>query len=75
MNANLLRGKIKEKGYTQTQCAELVGMSANSLSRKLNGEREFTVEEAVRLCRVLEITDPASIFFSDSVPNMQQSTV
>ncbi|WP_251613000.1 helix-turn-helix domain-containing protein [Senimuribacter intestinalis] len=64
MNKNLLRGKIAEKGYNQKLLAEKVGMSSNSLSRKISGKREFTLSEMISICKVLEIDDPKAIFFN-----------
>ena len=65
MNANALRGKIAEKGFTQESLAKAVGISTNSMSRKLLGERQFRLKEVVRICEVLEIDDPRDIFFSN----------
>ncbi len=65
MNSNLLRGKIAEKGYTQEKLAKEVGISSNSLSRKLLGKREFTLTEVVSICKVLDIADPVNIFFKN----------
>lgn len=55
MNAQLLRGKMAEKGFTQSKLAKSVGMSENSLSRKLSGEREFRLSEVVSICQLLHI--------------------
>lgn len=41
MNSNLLRAALAQQGMTQGKLAELVGISPNSLSRKLNGKRPF----------------------------------
>lgn len=71
MNTNLLRGKIVENGMTQAELAKLIGMSENSLSRKLLGKREFRLSEAIDICNVLKIDNPKEIFFDRTVPNMQ----
>lgn len=65
MNANMLKGKMTEKGYTQEKLAEAVGISTNSISRKLLGERQFRLGEVVKICEVLDIDDPRDIFFSN----------
>ena len=39
MNANKLRAKIKENGLTQEKVAKIIGISPNSLSRKLSGKK------------------------------------
>lgn len=62
MDANKLRAKIKENGLNQNSVAERIGISSNSLSRKLLGKREFTLSEVVSLCEVLRIEDPQEIF-------------
>lgn len=66
MNANLLRAKFKECGKTQAEVAELIGMSTNSLSRKLSGKRDFRLSEVDRLCQILDIQNPAPIFLTAS---------
>lgn len=72
LNANLLRGKIAEKGMTQSSLAKIIGMSENSLSRKLRGRRQFSLSEAVTICNVLEIENPKEIFFDNEIPKMQR---
>ncbi len=62
MNANLLRARIVERGESQKSTASAIGMSENSLCRKLAGKREFTLGEVSRLCAFLEIENPAPIF-------------
>jgi DNA-binding Xre family transcriptional regulator len=74
MNVNLLKGKMAEKQITQGLLAKEIGISENSLSRKLLGKREFRLSEAVAICKVLEIDNPKEIFFGDSVPNTQHKT-
>lgn len=66
MNAKLLKGKMVEAGYTQGKLAEAVGMAPQSFSRKINGKRQFTVGEALAVCKVLNITkeQSATIFLS-----------
>lgn len=72
MNANLLRGKIAEEGLTQSRLAKAIGISENSLSRKLLGKREFRLSEVVDICNILNIENPEKIFFDGKIPNMQR---
>lgn len=65
MNGNLLKAKIIEKGYTQKSLAKEVGISGNSMSRKLLGKRDFRLSEVIAICDVLEIDNPKSIFFEE----------
>ncbi len=62
MTNNLLRAKMAECGYSQGQVASLIGMHGNTLSRKVNGESDFTLTEVRKLCRVLRIADPVRVF-------------
>ena len=65
MNTNILKGKMIEKGYTQEGLAKAVGISTNSMSRKLLGTRQFRLGEVVKICEVLDIDDPRDIFFTN----------
>lgn len=67
MNTNLLRGKIVASGLTQYKLAELLHMSKNTLSNKVQGHTSFTLEEVNRLCELLHIddnTEKAEIFLT-----------
>ena len=64
MNANKIRARIKEKGMNQGEVAKLMGISQNSLSRKLLGQREFSLSEVVSLCNILEFDDAQNIFLT-----------
>lgn len=65
MNYNPLRGRIKEYGYTQKECAARIGISEGQLNRKLAGEFAFRQDEINRLCIILEIeaTEIGHYFF------------
>ena len=52
-----LRGKLAEAGMTQRELAHAMSISINSLSRKINGASAFTVDEALKICKILSITD------------------
>lgn len=62
MNANLLRAALAEHGMNQAQLAKKIGISSNSMSRKLNGKREFTLSEVVAITEALELEQPQLIF-------------
>lgn len=72
MNANLLRAAIAERGMNQARLADAIGISSNSLSRKMTGKREFSVAEASAIARVLRLENPQRIFFDSNVPDTQQ---
>ncbi len=68
MDANLLRAQMVKKGKTQSQVAKAIGISENSMSRKLLGKREFRLSEVQKLCSYLDILDPKEIF----LPSLSQ---
>lgn len=72
MNANLLKGKMAEKGVSQAELAKAIGISVNSMSRKMLGKREFQLSEAVAISKFLQLENPGEIFFGDRIPNMQR---
>ena len=56
-NANKLKGKIVENGYTLQRFAEAIGMSHMALYNKINREQyEFTIGESARAMKVLNLT-------------------
>lgn len=60
MNYNPLRGRMRECGLTQKECAAKIGLSEGQLNRKLAGEYYFKQDEIHSLCRLLNI-DAAEI--------------
>ncbi len=56
-NMNLLRGKLKERGVTQEELANKIGMDTSTLSRKLASEGlKFTVGEMHNIAAALNLT-------------------
>lgn len=54
-NNGKLLGRMKEKGYSQERLADYVGISANSLNRKLSGKTDFKASEIEKVSNALEI--------------------
>ncbi|MGL4483550.1 MAG: helix-turn-helix domain-containing protein [Anaerovoracaceae bacterium] len=72
MNVNKLKGKMAEAGINQNELADKMGLSRNSVSRKLTGSSEFTLSEAEKICIILDINEPKGIFFEKAFPNTQR---
>ena len=53
------RSAMVLKGYSYRTLAEALGVTKDTISNKVNGKSSFTTEEAVKLCTLLEIVDPA----------------
>ncbi len=66
INVNLIRAKIAEKGMTQGEVAQKIGMSANTFSTKMKNGR-FGLDEADRMINLLEIENPELYFFANKV--------
>lgn len=67
VNTTLLKEKVKESGYRPGWIAEQLGITRSAWSYKVNGQRNFTVEEVTLLCRLLKIRslkEQEAIFFS-----------
>lgn len=64
-----LLGRIREKGLTQRELAEQIGISPTTLSLKLGNNNFFTQKEVLKLCKVLDISDGdvAAYFFAEEV--------
>ncbi len=60
MNYALLRGKIRDCGMTQKECAARIGISESQLNRKLAGEYVFRQDEINKMSALLNI-DAAEI--------------
>lgn len=69
MRNELLREVIKDSGIKMSALAEKIGISRQSLSMKLSGERSFDQGEIMALKSVLHLSDAQfmQIFFNDSV--------
>ncbi len=64
MNLKKLKGLIVEKSISQLELAKSMGLTPQTLNRKLNGKSEFSIVEADTKSKLLGIYDPCKIFFS-----------
>ena len=69
-----LRGRIKEKFGSEREFAKALGISAPTLSSKLNNTTDWTSDQVLISCELLDI-EPAemSIFFYSLVRKNEQS--
>ncbi len=59
-----LEAEIVRKGLTQKKLADLINCNVSTLSLKLNGKREFTLDEAKKIKTVLNVDIPLDDLFS-----------
>jgi len=67
-----LRGKIKEVCGTQEKFAKAINLSNNSISLKLNNQREWTQKEIKKSLEALNISDneiATYFFYPKSIEN------
>ena len=69
-----LRGRIKEKFGSEREFAKALGISAPTLSSKLNNTTDWTSDQVLISCELLDI-EPAemSIFFYSLVRKSEQN--
>lgn len=72
-NYNKLRGRIIEKYSTIGKFADALGITFESLSKKLNNKVAFSQKEIKRICELLEIADGevGVYFFTLEVQNIE----
>lgn len=64
MNKTLLEDKMKEKGKSNSDMCEMLGISRSAFYRKRNGISEFTQNEIRKIVDFLELDSPMDIFFA-----------
>ena len=57
MNKNLLKSIIYKKGMTIKKVAEMLGITRISLSMKISGKTNFSVEDIKKLRKILGLTN------------------
>jgi transcriptional regulator with XRE-family HTH domain len=64
-----LRGRVKEKGYSQSQVADMIGIAPATYSQKINNKSVFTQDEISRIIKAVDIpmSDIGSYFFTPKV--------
>ena len=65
-NYNKLKGRIREMCGTNTEFAQQLGCSLNTLSAKLNHKNDFTQSDIIKSIRILNINvdEVPAYFFS-----------
>lgn len=74
MNTNKLRGVMAAHGETGGTLADAIGITYQSLSKKLNGHSEFTRSEIYTISSRYGLTadEIVDIFFDDECHGMTQ---
>ena len=66
IDTNLLKGKIAEKGKSQSDIAKAIGIAPKTFYDKMN-KGIFGSDEIEIMINVLDIDDPMRIFFAQNV--------
>ena len=70
LNANKLKGKIIERGFTISELAEILNIDKSTLYRRLGGgSAHLTIREADKIVETLSLSseEAGAIFFSQFV--------
>lgn len=59
VNSNELKAQLARKDLTQAQLADAIGISLNTIWKKITGHNSFTVDEVRAIRDVLELDDNA----------------
>ncbi len=72
-----LRKKIREYGYTQETLSKALEMGRVSLNQRLNNILEFSNNEIIRCCELLEIdtSEIPNYFFVEKVQKSEQTKI
>lgn len=63
VNTLKLRGRIREKGLTQKDVAEMLNVSETTVGAKINNKRPITLDEADKISEILGISDGEFVSF------------
>lgn len=66
-NTNKLKARMIEKGLNQEDIAKKLNLSNATTNYKINNKRQFTADEFLLLCSILEIDNPMEYFFIEKV--------
>ena len=66
LNVLEFKAAMVRKGYTQKMLAKQLGVTEKTISERIKNKR-FGTEEIEKLIPLLDITDPMTIFFADTV--------
>ena len=55
--------KMEQYNVTFAQLAEELGISKQTLTKKVQGKMDWTYPEMMRLVKLFDITDPQKFFF------------
>ena len=66
INTEMLKTIIREKGYSQKEVANSLGIAYSTFYSKMK-KRVFNNVEINALVRLLDISSPSNIFFADFV--------
>ena len=62
-NTRKLKAKMVECGITASQMSQIIGISRQAFSHKLNNKADFRATEIMTICDKLGIEDVAPYFF------------
>lgn len=61
-----IEAQIILSGVSRKELAQALGMSYNTLNLKLSGKRDFSLDEAIKVKRLLNAKEPVEMLFESA---------
>jgi len=61
VDVNKLRGKIVEKGFSQQELAQSIGIDRSTFYRKMKNNGDFSIGEVAEIAKVMQLTNEEAI--------------
>ena len=61
VDVNKLRGKIVEKGFSQQELAQSIGIDRSTFYRKMKNNGDFSIGEVAEIAKIMQLTNEEAI--------------
>lgn len=61
VDVNKLRGKIVEKGFSQQELAQSIGIDRSTFYRKMKNNGDFSIGEVAEIAKVMQLSNEEAI--------------
>lgn len=61
VDVNKLRGKIVERGFSQQELAQSIGIDRSTFYRKMKNNGDFSIGEVAEIAKVMQLSNEEAI--------------
>ena len=61
VDVNKLRGKIVEKGFSQQELAQSIGIDRSTFYRKMRNNGDFSIGEVAEIAKIMQLSNEEAI--------------